>query len=376
MTEFSEIRSITPPILAKLQEEGVLTVECINFVTKDEMKDMFKGISVGEEKIDKIKDEVWRKTGATYVPANKLRKDELTLTTGSEAIDSMLKNQIETEGGGVRSRTITEFAGKGATGKTEFLYNVITINLDKHKDWSAVFYDTEATFSDLRLREVCNNRNLDAEDIMKRVFVVQIWNTEHFEAMVKQADIIIKTNNVKIICVDSLIGSIRAEATGRGELAERQQRLNKLLRRLLNLARAFNSVVIVTNQVSDKPDQMFTMDPVELHPPVGGNIIGHNDNERVYLRKASGTGNVRVARLIDSCRFPPSERPYVITAKGIEDTKDWKEASAKLEQKARMTPTTNSPTVTVQPVVEGEEAGQAELVPPPAEATSEVSASG
>ena len=340
MVEFSDIKTITPPILAKLQEEGVLTVESINYISRDEMKEMFKGIRVGEDKIKEIKMEVWKKTGAWYMPANALRKDELVLTTGCEAIDSMLKNPIESCGGGIRSRTITEFVGKGATGKTEYLYNIITISLDKNKDWGAIFYDTEATFSDVRFREICQNRGFDAEDIMKRVFVVQIWNTEHFEEAVKQADIIIKSRNVKIMCVDSLIGSIRAEETGRGELAERQQRLNKLLRRLLNIARAFNSVVVVTNQVSDKPDQMFTFDPVELHPPVGGNIIGHNDNNRIYLRKVSGTGQVRVARLFDSNMFPPSERPYVITSKGIEDVENWRETSSKLEQKAKMMPTT------------------------------------
>jgi len=45
----------------------------------------------------------------------------------------------------------------------------------------------------------------------------------------------------------------RVDYSGRGELSERQQKLNQMLKRLSGLSEEFNVAVFVTNQVNLNP---------------------------------------------------------------------------------------------------------------------------
>ncbi|RLG90630.1 MAG: hypothetical protein DRO36_05785 [Candidatus Hecatellales archaeon] len=90
---------------------------------------------------------------------------------------------------------------------------------------------------------------------------------------------------------------------------------------LLNYAKAFN-LAIVTNQVSDNPQQIYyTQDPTVAKKPTGGNILAHNAETRIFLRKASKR-NVRIAWIIDSSWLPPRECIFQITEAGITDLED------------------------------------------------------
>ncbi len=97
-------------------------------------------------------------------------------------------------------------------------------------------------------------------------------------------------------------------------LAERQQKINKHLHRLIRLARAFNAVAVVTNQVMAKPDVFFGN---AVHP-IGGHIVAHTSHTRLFLRK-SARGPVRIARLVSSPYLPEGERVFKITEDGIVD---------------------------------------------------------
>ena len=53
-----------------------------------------------------------------------------------------------------------------------------------------------------------------------------------------------------MLIIDSIMGCFRPDfAGGRGELAERQQKLSTHLRDLVKLASEFNVAVVLTNQV-------------------------------------------------------------------------------------------------------------------------------
>lgn len=112
---------------------------------------------------------------------------------------------------------------------------------------------------------------------------------------------------------NSLTSHFRAEFIGRGELAERQQKLNKHLHHLQKLADAYNLAVYVTNQVMSRPDVLFG-DPTA---PVGGNVLGHMSTYRIYLRR--GKGGTRIARLVDAPDLPEAEAIFKITEEGIKD---------------------------------------------------------
>ncbi len=53
----------------------------------------------------------------------------------------------------------------------------------------------------------------------------------------------------RLLVIDSIIALFRVDFCGRGELSERQQKLNFMLNRLMKLAEEFNVAVFITNQV-------------------------------------------------------------------------------------------------------------------------------
>ncbi|MCJ7699031.1 DNA repair and recombination protein RadA, partial [Candidatus Bathyarchaeota archaeon] len=158
---------------------------------------------------------------------------------------------------------------------------------------------------------------LDPEEIAKNIIYAEAYTSDHQMFLLENADEVIKANNVKLIIVDSLTAHFRSEYIGREMLAPRQQRLNKHMHKLIGLARAFNAVAVVTNQVMAKPDVFFG-DAVH---PIGGHIVGHTSHTRIYLRRASH-GPIRIARLVSSPYLPEGEEIFKITENGIEDVSE------------------------------------------------------
>jgi DNA repair protein RadA len=74
-----------------------------------------------------------------------------------------------------------------------------------------------------------------------------------------------------------------------------------------------NAVVLVTNQVSAKPDAFFG-DPTR---PIGGHIVGHTATFRIYMRKSKG--GKRICRLVDSPSLPDGEAVVTLTEEGVRD---------------------------------------------------------
>lgn len=120
---------------------------------------------------------------------------------------------------------------------------------------------------------------------------------------------------MRLVVVGSVVSHFRSEYLGRERLAERQQKLNLHVHKLLRLAEAYNLAVVVTNQVLANP-QAFFGGP---NRPAGGNVLAHTSTHRIYLRKCKT--NLRHATIIDSPSLPSNEElvSFTITAKGIED---------------------------------------------------------
>lgn len=106
----------------------------------------------------------------------------------------------------------------------------------------------------------------------------------------------------------------RVDYSGRGELAERQQRLGQFLSRVAKIAEEFNVAVFMTNQMTADPGGMMMADP---RKPIGGNILGHASTVRVYLKK--GAGNQRKAKIVDSPDMAEEEATLEIGKGGIQD---------------------------------------------------------
>jgi len=313
--EMLQIEGMTPQALATLRENGIRTIEVLAMQKKDTLID----IGISESTAEKILEGAWKKLGYTFKTANTVLEEESKreiLTTGSERLDNLLK--IEgMEKGGIMVRTLTEFAGAFGSGKTTALLTIVATNLGQTEDITALWIDTESSFSAVRLREIAEARGYDADNILKRVIYAEAVNSEHLSFLLDKADALLKTRKVKILAIDSLPAHFRSEYVGREMLAQRQQRLGKTLRDLLGLAKAYNLAVVFTNQVVANPSGVYTIDPVTLEQPVGGHILGHTSTVRIYLRKTSDP-TVRIARTFDVPWIPQRETPIKITKKGIE----------------------------------------------------------
>ena len=253
--------------------------------------------------------------GISFIRADelfKMRKNVLRLSTGSKALDKIVD-------GGLETQTITEFYGEFGSGKSQMCHQLcVNVQLPPERgglNGGALYVDTENTFRLERIVQMAKFLGLDPETVVKNIIYAEAYTSDHQMFLLENADEIIKANNIKLIIVDSLTAHFRSEYLGREMLASRQQKLNKHMHKLIALARAFNAVAVVTNQVMAKPDQFFG----DAIHPIGGNIVGHTSHTRIYLRRASH-GPIRIARLVSSPYLPEGEEILKVTENGIEDT--------------------------------------------------------
>lgn len=242
----------------------------------------------------------------------KKRANVSYITTGSKNLDSLLG------GRGIESRAITEAFGAFGSGKTQLgLVLAVNVQLPLEQGGAggkAVYIDTEGTFRAGRIKQIAEGIGANSEMVLKNILVARAFNSDHQILLLEKVEELIKNGEpIKLVVVDSLTAHFRAEYSGRGQLADRQQKLNRYMHNLMKLAETSNVAVYVTNQVMANPAQLFG-DPTS---PIGGNIVGHASTFRLYLRRAKQGS--RVAKLIDSPNLPDGEAVYFVTEEGIRD---------------------------------------------------------
>ena len=312
--EFMEgLPGIGPATAQKLREVGFHTVESLAMATARELEPA--GIS--EKKAFAVIETARSSIGVSFIRADellKMRQHVLRLTSGSKVVDRLLD-------GGLETQSITEFYGEYGTGKSQICHQLcVNVQLPPERgglSGAALYIDTENTFRTERIVQMSRHLGLEPEQIAKNIIYAEAYTSDHQMFLLDNADEVIKANNVKLIIVDSLTALFRSEYLGREMLAPRQQKLNMHMHKLIRLARAFNAVAVVTNQVMAKPDVFFG----DAIHPIGGHIVGHTSHTRFYLRRAAH-GPVRIARLVSSPYLPEGEEIFKVTENGIEDVSD------------------------------------------------------
>src|SRR3989338_9667612 len=238
----------------------------------------------------------------------KRREKVIRIKTGSNSLNTLL-------GGGFETGAIVECFGEFGSAKTQIGHALAVSVQTVEKDAVAVYIDTENTFRPERIIQLAKGAGMDPDEVLRNIKVARAYNSDHQMLLAEKVEDLIKKKgmNVKLVVVDSLTAHFRAEFIGRGTLADRQQKLNKHLHTLANLADMHNFCVYVTNQVMAKPD-MFFGDPTQA---IGGHIVSHASTFRVYLRK--GKKGTRVAKLIDSPSMPEGEANFYVDETGIKD---------------------------------------------------------
>jgi len=307
-----DIPGVGPKLADKLLEMGFTDPMSIAVASPGELARI---LEIGQATAGKIINNVRQMLKMGYTPADKVweqRKKVGKISTGSKALDELL-------GGGVETQAITETYGAFGSGKSQIGFQLsINVQLPPEKgglNGNTLFIDTEATFRPERISQMATSLGLDPVKTLKNIYVARAYNSDHEIFLVEKSTEIIENKKIRLLVIDSLTSHFRADYVGRGELAPRQQKLNKLLHNLQRLADSLNIAVFVTIQVLANPAILFG-DPTR---PIGGHVLAHQATYRVYLRKSSG--EKRIARMMDSPNLPPGECVFKITPDGVRDTK-------------------------------------------------------
>jgi DNA repair protein RadA len=308
--KLEDIPGVGSKIAEKLRELGFSDPMSIAVASPGELASI---LEIGEATATKIINKTRDMLEIGFTSADKVweqRQKISKITTGSKALDDLL-------GGGVETQAITETYGAFGSGKTQIAFQLsLNVQLPPEKgglNGNCLYIDTEATFRPDRVIQMAKSMGLDPDKSLKNIFVARAYDSDHEIFLIDKAVDTIKEKNIKIVIIDSLTSHFRADYVGRGELAPRQQKLNKLLHNLQRLADSQNVAVFVTNQVLANPAILFG-DPTM---PIGGHVLAHQSTYRLYLRKSSG--EKRIAKMMDSPNLPPGECVFKVVPEGIRD---------------------------------------------------------
>ncbi|WP_135805903.1 DNA repair and recombination protein RadA [Halorussus marinus] len=326
--DLEELPGVGPATAEKLRDAGF---------------DSYEGLAVASPSELSNTADVGDSTAADIVQAAREAADVGGFETGAAVLErreqiGKLKWKIdevdELLGGGVETQSITEVYGEFGAGKSQVTHQLaVNVQLPREHGGlggSAMFIDSEDTFRperiddmvrglpDEALQAAMDEREIEGspgddeamdeliEDFLDKIHVAKAFNSNHQMLLAEKAQELANETQddeypVRLLCVDSLTAHFRAEYVGRGELAERQQKLNKHLHDLDKVGNLHNTAVVVTNQVASNPDSFFG-DPTQ---PIGGNILGHKSTFRMYLRKSKG--DKRIVRLVDAPNLADGE---------------------------------------------------------------------
>ena len=313
--KLTDLPGVGPAVSAKLESAGIYDLMTIAVMTPSDLANTAGVSAAVARKIiqaSRTMLDLGFVEGTEYA---KKRESVINITTGSKSFDSLLG------GRGVESKSITEAFGAFGSGKTQVgLTLAVKVQLSPEMggaNGKCVFIDTEGTFRPSRIKQIAEKNELNPDNVLKNIFVARAFNSDHQILLLDKVSEMIKNGEpIKLMVIDSLTAHFRAEFSGRGQLADRQQKLNRYIHNLMKLAETHNLAVYVTNQVMANPAQMFG-DPTTA---IGGHIVGHASTYRIYLRR--GKQGSRVAKMIDSPNLPDNECVFLVTEAGVVDGKE------------------------------------------------------
>ncbi|MFH1326618.1 MAG: DNA repair and recombination protein RadA [archaeon] len=268
--EITDLPGIGPAVSAKLESAGVFDMMSLAVMSPASLGDAAGVSSAVARKAIQAAREMLDLGFVSGVEFAQRRANVAYITTGSKNLDELLG------GKGIESKSITEAFGAYGSGKTQLgLTLAVNTQLPPEKggvSGKAVFIDTEGTFRPGRIKQIAEGLGANPEKVLKNILVARAFNSDHQILLLEKVTEMIKNGEpIKLMVVDSLTAHFRAEFAGRGQLADRQQKLNRYMHDLMKLAETHNLAVYVTNQVMANPAQLFG-DPTTA---IGGNIVGH-----------------------------------------------------------------------------------------------------
>jgi DNA repair protein RadA len=324
-----EIPDITSDMIDKLKKLNIDSVYQLAVQSPVELASEYEDTSLNVESAAKLivnarkillQNDVLTSEFSTADEALEKRNMLTRYVIGSENFDGFLN-------GGFETQAITELVGEFGSGKSQICHTLcvaanqlIENGRDNSVTGNIIFIDSENTFRAARVHQIAEQRGLDPLPILEKIFYCTVYSSEHLESVIDNLDKSIEQYNAKIVIIDSIISLHRAEFSGRGTLAERQQRLGKMLNKLRRYADIYNIAVVITNQVVSSPDASHP--GYDQMKAAGGNIMGHGSTYRIFLKRS---GKNRTAIMEDSPSHAYQRVKFSISENGIQDAESYKE---------------------------------------------------
>ena len=336
--DLEELPGVGPATADKLRENGYDSYQSIAVASPGELSNT---ADIGESNANDI---IQAARNAADIGGFETGSDVLERREEIGKLQWLIPEIDDMLGGGVETQSITEVYGEFGAGKSQVTHQ-LAVNVQLPTDAGGlhgrcIFVDSEDTFRPERIDEMVRvlsedvieaameDRDIDGapgdEDAMEalvdefldKIHGAKAFNSNHQILLAEKAQEIAAEYEdddypVRLVCVDSLTAHFRAEYVGRGELADRQQKLNKHLHDIDRVGNLYNAATVVTNQVQSNPDSFFG-DPTK---PIGGNILGHKSTFRMYLKKSKA--DKRIVKLVDAPNLPDGEAVMRVQGEGL-----------------------------------------------------------
>jgi DNA repair protein RAD51 len=99
-----------------------------------------------------------------------------------------------------------------------------------------MYIDTTGTFRPQNLVSISERFGMTTTEVMDNVAHARCYNTDHLQSLLVKGSAMMSESRYSLLVIDSLIHLFRVEYLGRGELCDRQIKLNQVLRKLNSIA--------------------------------------------------------------------------------------------------------------------------------------------
>ena len=147
--------------------------------------------------------------------------------------------------------SISEVFGEFRCGKTQLSHTMsVMAQLPKAlggADGKVAYIDTEGTFRPERIAQIAERFGVDPDTAQENIAYARALNSEHQLELLNTLSREFADGAYRLLIIDSIMNCFRVDYCGRGELAERQQKLNQFLMKLAHMAEGeyYNIAVLI-----------------------------------------------------------------------------------------------------------------------------------
>jgi DNA repair protein RadB len=225
-----------------------------------------------------------------------LSEGEVTKIPLKTSLDNILN-------GGLESKTVTQFYGPPASGKTNLCLLAAVRCVKKGK--KVIFIDTEGGHSIERLQQIAGD---EVEAILENIYFYEPTSFSDQQFIVENLDYMMK-EKIGLIILDSAVAFYRYERNDENA-AELNKALAAQIAKLSGLARKNNLAVVITTQVYSSYEVENGVEPV------GGSMLKYWSKVIIELKKEDK--NVEAILVRHRALAEGLTARFQITEKGIE----------------------------------------------------------